>query len=78
MGETFEKEVANLCRRFGTIAVKNGFVSETNLKNAFLEQLEDDLAGREHRLIGTILYEKGWITWEQIDVVLKELFQKEG
>jgi hypothetical protein len=71
-----EKEVSQLCRRFGTIAVKNGFISRERLKEAFIEQLEDDLNGKDHRLIGAILFQKGWMTWEQVDVVLRELFDE--
>jgi hypothetical protein len=74
MKSKFEKEVSKLCRRFGTIAVKKGFVSKDQIKDAFMEQLDDDLNGREHRLIGTILFEKDLMTWEQVDWVLKELF----
>lgn len=74
MKSKFEKEVSKLCRRFGTIAVKRGFVSADQVKEAFLEQLDDDLNGRNHRLIGTILSEKELMTWAQIDRVLKELF----
>jgi len=71
-----EKEISLLCRRFGTLAVKNGFISENQLKQAFIEQLEDDLSGKDHRLIGAILFEKKWMTWEQVDIVLKELFSE--
>jgi hypothetical protein len=71
-----EKEIYNLCRRFGTIAVKNNFISKDQLKEAIIEQLEDDLGGKEHRLIGAILFEKGFMTWEQVDRVLKELFSE--
>lgn len=74
MKSKFEKEVSKLCHRFGTIAVRKGFVSKDQIKEAFMEQLDDDLNGREHRLIGTILFEKDWITWAQVDMVLKELF----
>jgi hypothetical protein len=76
MKSKFEKEVSKLCRRFGTIAVKNRFINSDQLKEAFMEQLDDDLNGREHRLIGTILFEKGLMTWEQVDNVLKELFDE--
>jgi hypothetical protein len=75
MKTKFEKEVSKLCRRFGTIAVKKGFVSMDQIKEAFMEQLDDDLNGREHRLIGTILFEKDLMTWAQVDLVLKELFE---
>ena len=75
MKSKFEKEVSKLCRRFGMIAVKKEFVSADQIKEAFMEQLDDDLNGREHRLIGTILFEKSLMTWEQVDIVLKELFE---
>jgi len=76
MKSKFEKEVSKLCRRFGTIAVKKGFVSADQIKEAFIEQLDDDLNGREHRLIGTILFEKDLMTWDQVNIVLKELFKR--
>jgi|YelNatPaOPRAMG01_1025707.scaffolds.fasta_scaffold45876_3 predicted ATP-dependent protease len=72
----FEKEVAKLCRRFGMIAVKKGYVTPEQVKEAFNEQLEDDLNGREHRLLGTILFEKKLMTWDQVDEVLMELFKE--
>jgi hypothetical protein len=71
MKSKFEKEVSKLCRRFGTIAVKRGFVSADQVKEAFGEQLDDDLNGRNHRLIGTILSEKELMTWPQIDSNLR-------
>jgi nitrogen fixation protein len=77
MGVPTEKEISNLCRRFGTIAVKNNFISKSQLKEAIIEQLEEDLSGKDHRLIGAILLEKGWISWDQVDLVLKELFSEE-
>ena len=72
-----EKDISSLCHRFGTIAVKKGFITEDQLKAAMMEQLEDDLSGRDHRIIGAILYKKGWITWDQVDSVLKELFREQ-
>ncbi len=75
MKSKFKKEVDKLCRRFGMIAVKKGFVTPEQVKEAFSEQLDDDLSGREHRLIGTILFEKNYLTWDQVETVLKELFR---
>jgi hypothetical protein len=72
-----EKEITNLCRRFGTIAVNNKIISKSQLKEAMIDQLEEDLNGKEHRLIGAILFQKGWMTWEEVDLVLKELFTDE-
>ena len=61
------------CQRFGAIAVRKGFVSLEEVKSAISEQIDDDINGREHRLLGTILYDNGFITEYQIDIVLQEL-----
>ena len=61
------------CERFGAIAVRKGFASLDQVRKAVVEQIEDDVEGREHRLIGTILYQRGWITEDQIEQVLLEL-----
>jgi hypothetical protein len=61
------------CHRFGTIAVHKGFVSLEDVKSAIGEQIDDDINGREHRLLGSILYENGFLTEDQIDTVLQEL-----
>ncbi len=61
--------------RFGKIAVDMGFVTAEQLKEAMVEQVEDDLADKPHRPIGKILLENGWITKEQFDFVLKELWE---
>lgn len=63
--------------RFGQIAVKMGFISGQQLKDAINEQIDDDLSGRTHRFIGNILLEKQWINLEQVDIILDELFKEE-
>ncbi len=63
--------------RFGKIAVDMGFVTAKQLDEALSEQADDDLSSNPHRLIGSILLENGWMTKEQIDMVLNELFKKE-
>ncbi len=55
-----------------------GFVTAKQLKEAVVEQVEDDIYNRSHRLIGEILLKNGWITDEQIDIVLNELFKGHG
>jgi hypothetical protein len=61
------------CFRFGQIAVEKGFITKEQLKQALSEQVDDDVANRRHRLIGTILFEKDWITPQQIDTVLNAM-----
>lgn len=61
------------CSRFGQIAVEKGFITKEQLKAALSEQVDDNIANRRHRVLGTILFEKDWITPQQIEVVLKEM-----
>jgi hypothetical protein len=60
-------------RRFGAVAVRRGFVMPDQVKQAMSEQLDDDLTGRDHRLLGAILQDRGWISAEQIELVLADL-----
>ena len=76
MEQRSEKKTSSLCRRFGTIAVKKSFITESQLKEALIKQIEEDLEEKGHRLIGAIISEKGWMTWEEVDAVLKELFEE--
>ena len=62
-----------LVKRFGQIAVERKFVTSEQLKQALLEQIEDDLAQKPHRQLGKILLEKGWMNAQQVEVVLLEV-----
>ena len=62
-----EKE---LDKRFGTIAVKKGFVTQEQLIQAFIIQVSENLEKGEHRLIGAILLDQGLMTIQQIDEVI--------
>jgi hypothetical protein len=61
--------------RFGEIAVKKGFISKQQLREALEEQIsnEPSLRLRPRKLIGEILSELGWMTQNQISEVLKEM-----
>jgi hypothetical protein len=61
--------------RFGKIAVDMRFVTAEQLTEALAEQAEDSLNNRPHRFIGYILSEKGWITNEQVDIVIDIFFK---
>ena len=63
--------------RSGQIAVEMGFITPAQLKAAISEQLDDDLSHSSHRFLMEILLEKGWITREQVDIILDELFKDE-
>jgi hypothetical protein len=60
---------------FGEIAVDMEFVTEKQLKEALVEQVEDNLSNHPHRFIGYVLFENGWITNEQFDSVVDILFK---
>lgn len=63
------------CSRFGTIAVELKYINIEQLKWALEQQVEDDLAGRPHRVLGAICFAHGWMTPEQIDIVLNMMFK---
>jgi hypothetical protein len=76
--DVYKKKLSKqYCPQFGKIAVKMGFITEEQLKIALADQIEDNLFKRPHRLIGSILFEHGWLTNRQIDIVLYELFEQE-
>lgn len=79
MGGPTEKSVSILrSYRFGSVVVYRGYASLRQVQQALAEQVEDDVNGRPHRLLGTILREKGWITEDQEKSILKEMFGDGG
>ncbi len=74
-----DKQVnGGFCKRFGSVAFRKKCATAEQVKAAILEQLDDDLNGREHRLLGFILSDKGWITEAQIEAVLLEVRRAVG
>lgn len=59
--------------RFGMAAVKLGFITQDQLREAMLEQLDVNFETKVHRLIGEILHEKGWMTQEQVLRTLEQM-----
>jgi hypothetical protein len=57
--------------RFGKIAIWKGFITEQQLEVALDEQVNHNLINEDHKLIGEILLEKGWMTPDQIAIVLE-------
>jgi hypothetical protein len=60
-------------KRFGVTAVEMGFITGAQLHEAMAMQLDENLRGLEHRLIGQILLKKGYISSIQIIAVLDEM-----
>jgi len=59
--------------RFGRTAVYRTYATLEQVQRALAEQVEDDVMGRPHRLLGDILCENNWITEEQVKSVLDEM-----
>ena len=71
-----EKELYSITEyayRFGKIAVLKGFITEQQLVQALDEQIGHNLINDNHKLIGEILLEKGWMTQDQVGIVLENL-----
>jgi hypothetical protein len=62
-----------LDKRFGAMAIDKGFITLENLIEAMKIQIQENLDGSNHRLIGQILWEKGYIRTEQINEVLESM-----
>ena len=60
---------------FGQTALAMGFISEAQLEEALHRQAEEDHTGQRHRLLGAILFEKDWMSGDQIDLVLNSLLK---
>ncbi|NNG46328.1 MAG: hypothetical protein HKM86_04330 [Deltaproteobacteria bacterium] len=59
--------------RFGSIAVYRKYVTLEQVQLALAKQIEDNVNGEQHRLLGDILLEKNWITDEQVKSILSEM-----
>jgi hypothetical protein len=64
--------------RFGQIAINMGFIDEGQVDEALANQIAFNSSTRlrPQKLIGEILFENGWITFDQIEKVLKEITQE--
>ncbi len=63
--------------RFGSIAISRQYVTLEQVQQALAEQIEDNVNGRGHRLLGEILREHNWITEEQMKSILNDMCGKE-
>ncbi len=64
--------------QFCQIAVDKGFVTEKQLNEAYVEQIEDDFSNKPHRFIGKILLDNRLMTYVEIYIVLKEFLKEDS
>lgn len=62
--------------RFGLVAVDMGFITPEQLVDALKIQVMEDIQKKDHRLIGTILLDLGFIGGDQIDKVVMKMMSK--
>ncbi len=62
--------------QFCQIAVNMGMVTEKQLNEAYVEQIEDDFSNKPHRFIGKILIDNRLMTNKEMYSVLKELVKE--
>ena len=57
-------------KRFGMVAVEKGFVTTEQVVEAIEIQVEENMAQKKHRFIGTVLVDQGYMRHSQIQEVL--------
>ncbi|MFH2091985.1 MAG: hypothetical protein ABIJ31_06445 [Pseudomonadota bacterium] len=62
-------------KRFGTIAIEMGYITQEDVMDALKTQLDEDLKDGKHRVIGVILYEKGILDAVQIKNILDSMMR---
>ena len=82
MGEVLPEERGDMKEKiiekpFGIIALELGYITATQLVEAFNIQVTDDIEQKKHRLIGQILLDQGYITTPQVENVVRTLRNQE-
>ena len=63
-------------KRFGTIAVEKGYISEGQLIKALELQTKEIMTEGKHRLLGQLFLEEGLLTTTQVNEILEILNQR--
>lgn len=65
----------NVTKRFGQLAIEKGFVTVDQIIEAFTIQARESVEMQKRRPIGEILLELGYISTQQISMVLQGRFE---
>ncbi len=63
-------------KRFGTVAVNLGLISQQQLEAGLKLQSEDAAKGKPHRLIGSIFQDLGYIDEEHVAEILLKMMEE--
>ncbi len=69
------KNKENHQRRFGIIAMSKDFITLDQFAEAIEIQAKEDLERSDHRLVGEILVDLGFMNISQVNEVLEELIE---
>jgi serine/threonine protein kinase len=69
----FRRLGKSIGKRFAVLAIEKGFITKEQFIEAMVVQIENDLEGMEHTLLGSILYRMGYLTADQINEVTESL-----
>lgn len=72
-GEAAKKDGTRYECRFGTVAIKKGFITKDELLEAIGAQIDMEINDLEANFIGTILYSLGYMSLEQISEVVESM-----
>ena len=62
-----------LAKRFGDIAIQKKFITKDILLEAMTVQIENQVEGADHKLIGAILVELGHMNEDQVNEVVETM-----
>ena len=69
-------EVFESANKLRFVGICRGSVNNVDIEAA-TKQINDNVLNKQHKFIGEILLEKGWITKEEIEIVLNKLSENE-
>ncbi|RLB32992.1 MAG: hypothetical protein DRH11_10065 [Deltaproteobacteria bacterium] len=69
--------VTDFEKRFGVLAVERGYITRDQLLEAMKLQVEQGLDGMEHRLLGSLLFDMGYMSIGQVNEVIEAIKQSE-
>ena len=66
----------NQHKRFGTIAVDKGYITDEQLVKGLEIQAKENVMEGKHRLLGQIFVDEGLLTEAQVDEILETMNQR--
>ena len=63
-------------KRFGTIAVDKGYITDEQLVKGLEIQAKENVMEGKHRLLGQIFVDEGLLTEAQVDEILETMNQR--